>query len=279
MVVDNDDTATKILEAMNRDKAGRVTFMPLNRLKSQAVNYPKANDALPMISKLKFDRAYIMAFEQVFGRTIICEDLTTAAQYTRSHGLNAVTIEGDRVDRKGALTGGFHDVRKSRLDAVKAVKKWQEAFQTDSARHAEVKEELTALEQQISTTLGQIQVLEAKRKQILETRNLFASAAAAAARDEEASRQRLAKLEGALNDAETELRSARAKRAAYEAEKQTQLTQTLTAEEVEQLESLQKEADEQKAALLEATKKRQEVRASNSRGRVLTVSCPRSAAN
>jgi structural maintenance of chromosome 3 (chondroitin sulfate proteoglycan 6) len=65
VVVDNDDTASKILDVMNREKSGRVTFMPLNRLKSVAVTYPKANDALPMMSKLKFDRAYIMAFEQV----------------------------------------------------------------------------------------------------------------------------------------------------------------------------------------------------------------------
>lgn len=65
VVVDNDDTASRILESMNKDRAGRVTFMPLNRLKSHTVNYPKAQDAVPMISKLKFDRAYIMAFEQV----------------------------------------------------------------------------------------------------------------------------------------------------------------------------------------------------------------------
>ena len=52
--------------------------MPLNRLKSHNVNYPKANDALPMVSKLKFDRAYIMAFEQV-------------SIYSRT-GYNALTI-------------------------------------------------------------------------------------------------------------------------------------------------------------------------------------------
>jgi structural maintenance of chromosome 3 (chondroitin sulfate proteoglycan 6) len=50
---------------MNKEKGGRVTFMPLNRLKSAQINYPKANDAIPMINKLKFDRAYVMAFEQV----------------------------------------------------------------------------------------------------------------------------------------------------------------------------------------------------------------------
>lgn len=64
-MVDNDETASKLLDVMTKEKLGRVTFMPLNRLKSVNANYPKANDALPMISKLKFDRAYVMAFEQV----------------------------------------------------------------------------------------------------------------------------------------------------------------------------------------------------------------------
>ncbi len=48
IVVDTDDTATKILERMVRDKSGRVTFMPLNRLRVYDVEYPKTNEAIPM---------------------------------------------------------------------------------------------------------------------------------------------------------------------------------------------------------------------------------------
>jgi structural maintenance of chromosome 3 (chondroitin sulfate proteoglycan 6) len=82
-VVDTDETATKVLDAMSREKAGRVTFMPLNRLRTQPVRYPQAADAAPMwvsasyaslnfykleairIKKLRFDRAHTPAFEQV----------------------------------------------------------------------------------------------------------------------------------------------------------------------------------------------------------------------
>jgi structural maintenance of chromosome 3 (chondroitin sulfate proteoglycan 6) len=67
VVVDNEETASKLLD---KEKAGRVTFMPLNRLKSHNVSYPKADDAIPMIGKLKFDKAYIMAFEQVCDRLL-----------------------------------------------------------------------------------------------------------------------------------------------------------------------------------------------------------------
>lgn len=44
VVVDTDTTATKVLELMKREKAGRVTFMPLNRLKPKPVQYPE-NDS------------------------------------------------------------------------------------------------------------------------------------------------------------------------------------------------------------------------------------------
>lgn len=48
VVVDTDDTATKILEQMVKDKSGRITFMPLNRLRVHDVEYPKTNEAIPM---------------------------------------------------------------------------------------------------------------------------------------------------------------------------------------------------------------------------------------
>ena len=65
IVVDNDDTATKILDVMDRERGGRVTFMPLNRLKTPTINMPSAPDAMPMISKLKFDRVHVQAMEHV----------------------------------------------------------------------------------------------------------------------------------------------------------------------------------------------------------------------
>ncbi|KAF9992824.1 Structural maintenance of chromosomes protein 3, partial [Modicella reniformis] len=55
VVVDTDQTATRILEALNKEKAGRVTFMPLNRLNTKPSTYPEAEDAFPMIKKLTFD--------------------------------------------------------------------------------------------------------------------------------------------------------------------------------------------------------------------------------
>lgn len=165
-VVDSDETATKVLEILQHEKAGRVTFMPLNRLWSRPINMPRASDTIPMIEKLQYDQAYEKAFVHVFGKTIICPNLQVAAQYARSHGVNAITPEGDRSDKRGALTGGFHDSRQSRLDAVKNLAKWRDEFETKKSRGAEIRQELEKLDQLITRAVGELQKLEQQRHQV-----------------------------------------------------------------------------------------------------------------
>ena len=163
-VVDNDETASKVLEILQRERAGRITFMPLNRLKPRPANIPKAGDAVPMMEKIRFDPLYEKAFEQVFGKTVICPNLAVAAQYARSHGVNAITMDGDRSDKRGALTGGYHDPRQSRLEAVRNVTKWRTEYDTHKARAVEIKRSLEQKDQEITRAVGNLQKLEQTRQ-------------------------------------------------------------------------------------------------------------------
>ena len=65
VVVENDDVATKLLEVMIQEKLGRLTFMPLNRLKNYPFDYPEGQDTIPLIKKLRFDPKLSLAFKQV----------------------------------------------------------------------------------------------------------------------------------------------------------------------------------------------------------------------
>ncbi|KAJ5695317.1 hypothetical protein N7455_001779 [Penicillium solitum] len=165
-IVDTDETATTVLEILQKEKAGRVTFMPLNRLRSRPMNMPRASDTIPMIDKLQYDPAYERAFQHVFGKTIICPNLQVASQYARSHGVNAITPEGDRSDKRGALTGGYHDSRQSRLDAVKSLAKWRDEYETKRNRGTEIRKELETLDQMITKAVGELQKLEQQRHQV-----------------------------------------------------------------------------------------------------------------
>ena len=165
IVVDNDETATKVTDALYKERAGRVTCMPLNRLRSKAPNFPNAQDALPLIKRIQFDQRYVKAVEHVFGKTIICPNLQVAANYARSHGVTAITQDGDRADKKGALTGGFHDPRSSRLEAMGNVLKWRNEYDTQKARDAEIKKEVQIMDQKVTRAMGELQKLEQRKQQ------------------------------------------------------------------------------------------------------------------
>ncbi|KAG9786670.1 Chromosome segregation protein sudA [Exophiala dermatitidis] len=164
-VVDNDDTATRVMEILNRERAGRITFMPLNRLKPKTANFPNAQDARPLMSLIKYDARFEKAVQQVFGKAIIAQNLSIAAQYARTHGLTAVTPEGDRSDKKGALTGGYHDVRASRLKATKAVVAAREKFEAIKAESSEIKKKIEKIDQTITKAMGEVQKLEQRKNQ------------------------------------------------------------------------------------------------------------------
>lgn len=259
IVVDNDETASKILEVMNKERTGRVTFMPLNRLKNKAANFPAANDAILMIKKLQFDKSHTAAFEQVFGRTIICPNLEIASAYVRSHGLNAITLDGDKVERKGALTGGYHDPRRSRLDAIKAVKKWKAELDADSSRLAEVKKTLTQVEQEITSLVGNMQQIEAKRTQAQNSRVPLTDELTWIRREEEDCKSRLGRLERLEADQNIELNASTTKRSAFEQELKVPMTQGLSDAEVAELDVLNGRSDTQKTELAELTQKATEV--------------------
>ncbi|KAL8956403.1 MAG: hypothetical protein Q9183_006307, partial [Haloplaca sp. 2 TL-2023] len=105
------------------------------------------------------------AVQQVFGQTVVCPNLQIAGQYARSHGVNGVTIDGDRSDKKGAFTGGFLDHKHSRLDAVRKVSKWRDDSDAQKARSQEIKRALEKKDQEITRAFGNLQKIEQKRVQ------------------------------------------------------------------------------------------------------------------
>ncbi|KAG0746639.1 hypothetical protein G6F57_008240 [Rhizopus arrhizus] len=164
VIVDTDETATKLFELMNKEKAGRVTFIPLNRVKPRRVEYPSSSDAIPIISKLQYDEQYQHAFEQIFANTIVCPSLEVAASYAKSHHLIAVTLDGSRVDSRGALSGGYVDSRRSRLDAAKRLKELQARNENEKSRIQEIKEQLVQADQKVTRIVSDLHALELRKK-------------------------------------------------------------------------------------------------------------------
>ncbi|TFK22913.1 RecF/RecN/SMC protein [Coprinopsis marcescibilis] len=260
VVVDNDETASRVLDIMLKEKTGRVTFMPLNRLKPRATDMPtNAADAEPLLNKLVYDKKFEKAFVQVFGKTCVCRDLTIAASYVKSHGINTITLDGDKVDRKGSLTGGYHDVRRSRIEGIKSVAIWREKHSLELARSKEVKAEISKLEQEITQLNGRIVGATGQMNQVREGRERLMEQGSSLTRSLERIKDRTVKLENDKEELETELSGLDAKLGGLRAELGAPLVNGLTAQEEALITTLNKEVERRRKEMIGLSRKKNEL--------------------
>lgn len=110
IVVENDEIAAKAIKWLAERRAGRATFLPLNKLN----NNRAAGKAL-MVSKkpgvvgfahelLDYDPKIDIAIKFVLRNTLIVDSLSTARNYMG--GVRLVTLRGDVTEAGGAMIGG-----------------------------------------------------------------------------------------------------------------------------------------------------------------------------
>ncbi len=112
IVVDNDHIAAKAIEILKKKKAGRLTFLPLNRIRSQKKNFAisrvEYNKEPGFIDKainlITFDEVYSDVFRYVFGDTLVFSDLASARLSKQT--IRLVTLGGELLEASGAITGG-----------------------------------------------------------------------------------------------------------------------------------------------------------------------------
>lgn len=233
--------------------------MPLNRLQPHPVPYPNAKDALPMIEKLRFDQRYRRAFEQVFGKTLICPNLETAFSYAKSHKLNAITLEGDRVERKGSLSGGFMDARRSRLDAVKQLKAAELRLGQEETRSKQIKSSLESIDRELNRLHKELSELENNRSRLLGNREPIVDELASSIREIDSiksllqsQRQNSASLESSIRTLELQTKE-------LEQELASDMQKTLSAAETAELDRIRTRSDAIKKELAEITLSRTKI--------------------
>lgn len=153
VVVDTDETASIILQELYRMKGGRVTLMPLNRIYNDPhTAYPpnEQYSCTPLLKKIKYNAQFEKAVKHVFGKSIVVKDLATGARIAKRYKLNAITLDGDRSDQRGVLTGGYHDQHKTtRLDSLRNLK-------NSRSQHSRINNDLEITREKIKIIDGEI---------------------------------------------------------------------------------------------------------------------------
>jgi len=160
IVAASDEDAAHAIEYLKRSSIGRATFLPLNKLDrgglSSKPNHPGVVDyALNLVD---FEPKFQAAFWYVFRDTLVMETLNHARPLMGRYRM--VTLEGDLVEKSGAMTGGHY--RSKMRFAAEESKKLAELLEKISSLEAERAARLNSqdrIEEQISRLSREVELL------------------------------------------------------------------------------------------------------------------------
>ncbi|XP_052205645.1 structural maintenance of chromosomes protein 3 isoform X2 [Diospyros lotus] len=250
VVVETDEISTQIIRHLNALKGGRVTFIPLNRVKAPNVKYPDSKDVTPLLNKVHHATVYKPAFAQVFARTVVCRNLDVATKVARTNGLDCITLEGDQVSKKGGMTGGFYDCRRSKLKFMNVIRQNMKSINTTEDELEKVRLKLQEIDQRITELVAEQQKNDAKLAHDKSELEQLKQDIANAKKQKESLSKGLEKKEKLLANVETQIGQLKANIAMKQDEMGTELVDHLTSEEKDLLSRLNPEITELKEKLI-----------------------------
>lgn len=155
IVVDDEHVASVAIELLKSARAGRTTFIPLNKVAKcpTRLALPKDKGVIDFaINLVDFEDEYINAFYYAVGDTIVVEDMECAKRLIGKYRM--VTLAGELFEKSGAITGG-------------SVKKSGFSFsQNDDSELEEVKKKLKEMEQNLASLETKKSAIETKLQDI-----------------------------------------------------------------------------------------------------------------
>ncbi|QIB68934.1 chromosome segregation protein SMC [Aminipila butyrica] len=168
IVCQSDQDAQAIIRSLKENKAGRLTLLPLQSIRSST---PSADNRLRQASGflglgtecIEFDDKYRKVMEYLLGRVAVVDDLANAVKLSKqaSGGLRFVTLEGDVINSGGAITGGtYRNNTANLLERKGEVTALQEKLDKTDAERKRLLAELADIKQRITTDSQRLQKLE-----------------------------------------------------------------------------------------------------------------------
>lgn len=115
IVANTDGDAARAIEHLKKTRAGRATFLPLNKIRSgRPPAAPKDPGVVDYaLNLVQFEDRFLPAFWHVFRDTLVVGNMDAARKLMGRYRM--ATLEGDIVEKGGAMTGGHY---RSRLKFV-----------------------------------------------------------------------------------------------------------------------------------------------------------------
>ncbi|MEM2096960.1 MAG: chromosome segregation protein SMC [Methanothrix sp.] len=174
VVAESDDDAAAAIDYLKRSQIGRATFLPLNKMEFGSLpEVPRAPGVIDFaLNLIRFDDRFYPAFWYVFRDTLVVEDLDTARRMIGRYRM--VTLDGDLIERSGAMTGGHYTSRlKFAAEESRRLVGISERISATETSRSELLEKLDSTEEEISSISKKLETLDkeiSRRTFLLEER-------------------------------------------------------------------------------------------------------------
>ena len=135
-IITNDESSAKFaINYLKKNNLGRVTFLPMNIIKSNKIdtrNIKVGTSFIGIASDLiKFDDKYRNIIENILGRTIIIDNIDNAIKFAKenNHKFKVVTLDGEILNPGGSLTGGSLRVSGNILSRKRLINEYKEKIE------------------------------------------------------------------------------------------------------------------------------------------------------
>ena len=135
-IITNDESSAKFaINYLKKNNLGRVTFLPMNIIKSNKIdtrNIKVGTSFIGIASDLiKFDDKYRNIIENILGRTIIIDNIDNAIKFDKenNHKFKVVTLDGEILNPGGSLTGGSLRVSGNILSRKRLINEYKEKIE------------------------------------------------------------------------------------------------------------------------------------------------------
>lgn len=137
-IITKDENSAKLaINYLKKNNLGRVTFLPLNIIKSNKIDKSsiKSNTKYIGIASelVKFDNKYKNIIENILGRTIVISNMDEAIKFARetNHRYKVVTLDGEILNPGGALTGGTIRINGNILSRKRLIEEFKEKIEVE----------------------------------------------------------------------------------------------------------------------------------------------------
>lgn len=170
IVVQDEGAAKRAIAFLREQRAGRATFLPLTNMRSNPIResgLSACGGYIGLASELtKCDEKYREIIGYLLGRTVVAEDIDSAAAIAKKFGYRyrVVTLDGQVVNAGGSLTGGSVNQNASILSRRGEIDSLTAEAKKITAQADEFEMQLGALRREADTIRAEIEGISAEEK-------------------------------------------------------------------------------------------------------------------